>query len=103
MDVRYSPRAQQLSEGFVDLEQATKLLKDILGPQSQELVKAEWDCVQDNRDRTLCRLTIRDATGEASTDFTPDELRYPLHMRVRLYRLWGDLLQVRSNRQHQQV
>jgi hypothetical protein len=51
----------------------------------------------------LSRLTIRDVTGEAFTDFADDELQNPLHMKVRLYRLWGDLLQVRNNQQHQQV
>ena len=58
---------------------------------------------QAHQGRTLYRLTIRDFTGEVSTDFAPDELQNPLHMRVRLYRLWGDLLQVRNNQQHQEV
>ena len=102
MDVQYSPEARQSSEAML-LEQASTLLADILGPQSSQLVKAEWTCVQDHQGRTLYRLSIRDFTGEVSTDFAPDELQNPLHMRFRMYRLWGDVLQVRNNLLHQQV
>jgi hypothetical protein len=103
MDVQYSHEVQQWADGLTLLEQASALLADILGPQSSKQVKAEWDRVQDHQRRALYRLTIRDFTGEVSTDFTPDELQNPLHMKFRLYRLWGDLLQVRNNQQHQQV
>ncbi len=103
MEVQYSPEARQWPGGLMLLEQASALLADILGPQSSQLVKAEWNRVQDHQGRTLYRLTIRDFSAEASTDFAADELENPLHMRVRLYRLWGDLLQVRNNQQHQQV
>ncbi len=102
MDVQYSPEAKQCPEAML-LEQASTLLVDILGPQSSQIVKAEWNRVKDNHGRTLYRLTIRDFTGEASTDFAPDELQNPLHMRFRMYRLWGDLLQVRHDLLHQQV
>lgn len=103
MDVQYSLEARQGAVGLTLLEQASNLLAAILGPQSSQLVKAEWNCVQDHQGRTVYRLTIRDFTGEVYTDFAPDELQNPLHLRVRLYRLWGDLLQVRNNQQHQQV
>jgi hypothetical protein len=103
MDVQYFPEVRQWAEGLRLLEQASTLLADILGPQSSQLVKAEWNRVQDHQGRTFYRLTLRDFTGEVSTDFTPDELQNPLHMKVRLSRLWGDLLQVRNNQQHQQV
>jgi hypothetical protein len=103
MDVQYSPDARQWADGLTLVEQASTLLAEILGPQSSQLVKAEWNCVQDHQGRTLYRLTIRDNTGEVSTDFTPDELQNPLSMRYILYRLWGDLLQIRHNRQHQKV
>ena len=102
MDVTYSPETRQ-SGGLKLLEQASYLLADILGPQSSPLVKGEWSRVQDHRGRTLYRLSIRDFTGEASTDFAPDELQNSLHMRYRMYRLWGDLLQIRNDHQHQKV
>ena len=103
MDVQYSPEVRQWAEGLKLLEQASTLLANILGPRSSQQVRAEWNRVQDHQGEALYRLTIRDYTGEVSTDFAPDELQNPLHMRVRLYRLWGDLLQVRNNQQHQQV
>jgi len=103
MDVQYSPEVRQSADGLTLVEQASTLLAEILGPQSSQTVKAEWNRVQDHQGRTLYRLTIRDYTGEVSTDFTPDELQNPLHLRFRLYRLWGDLLQIRNNHQHQQV
>jgi hypothetical protein len=102
MDVIYSSEVREW-DGFKLLEQASILLAEVLGPQSAALVKAEWNRVQDPNGRMVYRLTIRDFTGEVSTDFTLDELQNPLHMRFRLPRLWGDLLQVRNNQQHQQV
>ena len=103
MEVHYSQEIQQCPAELTLLERASTLLANILGAQSSELVKAEWRRVPDHQRRKLYRLTIRDFTGEVSTDFAPDELQNPLHMKVRLSRLWGDLLQIRNNQQHQQV
>jgi hypothetical protein len=103
MDVRYSPEVKQSADGLTLLERASTLLAEILGPQSSEMVKAEWNRVQDHQGRTLYRLTIRDHTGEVSTDFTPADLQNPMHLKYRLYRLWGDLLQIRNDHQHQKV
>jgi hypothetical protein len=102
MDVQYSPEAKQSPEAML-LKQASTLLVTILGSESSQMGTAEWDCVSESQGQTLYRLTIRDYTGEASTEFTREELQNPLHMRFRMYRLCGDLLQVRHNLQHQQV
>ena len=102
MDVQYSPEARQSPEAKL-LEQASALLADILGAKSSQIENAEWTRVSDPNGRTLYRLSIRDFAGEATTDFTPDELQNPQQMKFCLYRLWGDLLQVRHNIQHQQV
>ena len=102
MDVHCSPELRQQSDLSRLLEHASHLLGEILGPQSSQ-VKAEWEQVQDHRGRPLYRLAIRDLTGDVSTEFDRDELKNSLHLRWRLYRLWGDLLQVRNNQQHQQV
>ena len=103
MDVHYSPEARQWADGLTLVEQASTHLADILGPKSSQLVKAEWNRVQDHQGRTLYRLTIRDFSEVVSTDFSPDELQNPLHTRFRLSRLWGDLLQVRNDQEHQKV
>lgn len=103
MEIKYSPEVQQWVEGMPRLQQASNLLAEILGPQSSQLVTGDWRRLQDAKGRIVYRLTIRDFAGEAFTEFAPDELENPLHMKVRMYRLWGDLLQVRNNQQHQQV
>ncbi len=103
MDVEMSSEARQWDEGSRLLSQASAVLEEILGPQSSQIVKAKWIREQDLQGRTFYRLTIRDFTDEVSTAFTLDELQNPLHMKVRLSRLWGDLLQARNNKQHQEV
>lgn len=103
MDVQYSPEARQGADVLTLLEQASTLLPQILGPQSSQIVKAEWDRVQDHKGRTVYRLTIGDITGKVFTDFTPADLQNPMHLKYRLYRLWGDLLQIRNDQQHQKV
>ncbi len=102
MEVQYSLEARQLLE-FPLLEQASALISQFPKSQSSQVVQADWKCVKDVRGRTLYRLTIHDLAGEVSTDFTADEIRIPLHVRVRIYRLWGDLLEIRNNAQHLQV
>ncbi|MHB1425769.1 MAG: hypothetical protein ACYC3I_21590 [Gemmataceae bacterium] len=103
MDVQYPPELRAPPEMAL-LEQASTHLSDILGPQSSQRVKAAWTRLQDHKGRIFYRLTLQDDfAGKASTDFTPDELQNPLHMRFRLYRLWGDLLQVRNDIQHRKV
>jgi hypothetical protein len=103
MDVQYSPETRQSADVLKLLEQASARLADVVGPPSSQLVKADWTRVQDRQGRTVYRLTIRDGTDEVSTDFDVDELQNSLHMRFRLPRLWGDLLKIRGDRQHEQV
>lgn len=104
MDVRYPPELRE-SPDMVLLEQATALLIDTLGPQSSQRVKlAAWTRVQDHNGRPLYRLTIRDGfANEAFTDFSVDDLQNPLLMRYCMPRLWGDVLQIRHDLQHQKV
>ena len=103
MEVKSSPEPRQSVDESKPLQQAKTLLDTILGPQSSSLVTREWKPVPDHQGRTHYRLSLRDLTGEVSTDFAPDELENPLYMRVSLYRLWGDLLKIRSDQQHQRV
>ena len=98
MKVTYSDRAKQGGQGRVLLQQATKRLEEVLGP-SGLWVKAEWDCTEDGRGKTICTLRVSDWEGEVVADFTPDELRVYGHDLYRWRRLWGDLLQIRSEQQ----
>jgi hypothetical protein len=99
MNVTYSPRIERGGQGHRLLEQATQLLEEVLG-QSAGLVAAEWDQLVDERGRKYYILNLSDpGAGTRTVKFAPGELSSPTHLRYRLYRLWGDLLQDRSHKQ----
>jgi hypothetical protein len=99
MSVTYSENAKQWPEGYSLLRQVTERLQGILGP-SAESVSVQWDRAPDATGRLRYTLKLTDETGEVVTDaFAPDELKRTNHMRSRLLDLWGNLLQLRSDRQ----
>ncbi len=100
MDVQYSPAIRSLASRFKQLEAITPKLKTAVDVMADPSVHAEWDLVFDALGQELYRLTLHDDTDQVSTDFTAFELGIPLHMTVRLHRLCGDLLQIRSDKQH---
>jgi hypothetical protein len=102
MNVTYADNIQHVGEVYKLIQQATRRLEEILGSSSGS-VSAEWCGGADKQGRDLYRLTLKDFTGQVSTEFALEELGNPLHMHVRLYRLWGDLLQRRSDEQHKVV
>jgi hypothetical protein len=102
MKVTFSEKATQGPPLYKDLlQRAISQLEDVIGPSSTS-VKAEWDQLQDELGPKYA-LRISDGTGSASTSFLPAELTLPLHMRVRLSRLWSELIQVRIDKQLQKV
>jgi len=100
MKVTYSEKARQWGEGYQLVQNATKRLEEVLG-QSADQVTAEWDRTKDPRGGVLYTLKLRDATDQVQASFTPDELKFAV--RFLLYRLWGDLLKIRSDEQHRKV
>jgi hypothetical protein len=102
MEIRYTDRAREWEPGYSLLQQATAQLEEVIGAPAAR-VRAEWDRIEDERARPLYTLRISDWTGSAQTRFAPEELTFPAHTRTRLHRLWGDLLQVRSDAQHRKV
>jgi hypothetical protein len=102
MNITYTDSAKQTGEGTALLQQVTNQLEEILGPAAAR-VKAEWDRQTDAKGRLLFILSLTDWTGSVRADFAPDELRSADHLRYRLHRLWGDLLQVRSQKQLEQL
>jgi hypothetical protein len=99
MSVTYSENVTQRAEEYSRLRQVTEWLQEILGP-SAESVAVEWDRAPDARGRPHYTLKLTDETGEMVTDaFTPDELELRRPLRFRLLDLWGNLLQLRSDRQ----
>jgi hypothetical protein len=101
-NVVYGEKLRQTEALLVQAQQATRLLEEILGPSAGQ-VTAEWDRSDDPKGRALMMLRISDWTGAKSTAFDPWELEQPTQLRVRLYRLWGDLLQARNEKQLQEL
>jgi hypothetical protein len=98
--VSYGYGIRQVGELLPLASQANRVLSDVIGPTAGQ-VSAEWDRTEDTRGRTIVTLRLSDPTGAVTGTFTPDDLRaYPI-LRNRLFRLWGDLLQVRNHQQLQ--
>ena len=103
MEVKYSPEVRLGTTAFGLLAQATTTLRNVPQLKETKTVEAGWDAVQDDEGRTLYRLTLKDFTGAVFTDFSPDELKIPMHLHFRIHRLWGELLQIRSEQLHQET
>ncbi len=93
MNVIYSDEVR--NEG--ELQRATKVLEEVIG-RSFEKYTAEWDKTADGNGRSNFRLRLSDRTGEIRAEFAPAEFQNQSHLRRRLIRLWGDLLEIRSHK-----
>jgi hypothetical protein len=83
------------------IESANRVLDHEIGPSSGQ-VEAAWSYAADSESPSngpLIGLSIKDFTGSASTVISRNELSDPRRIAVRVVRLWGDLLQVRSHKQ----
>ncbi len=96
MKVSLEPKINDDPELLSKIEAANKLLEDLLGPSADQ-VEADWSLSDRAKGHFLVNLTVSDWTGSVGYRFAPEELRNSAHMRMRLHRLWGDLLQVRSH------
>jgi hypothetical protein len=101
MKILYSEESRKGSE-YPLLQQATRRLEEAVG-QSTGPVTGQWDRTEDDKGRTLYTLHLKDFTGEVMGRFAPDELRSPEQTSYRMYRLWGDLLQVRTQKQLEEL
>ena len=77
------------------VEQANAVLAELLGP-SVGTTNVEWSV---QRDPARITLRLSDWTGDVLRTFKPGEFDNPWLLRSRLHRIWGDLLQARSDRQ----
>ncbi|HEX4591301.1 MAG TPA: hypothetical protein VH120_15300 [Gemmataceae bacterium] len=84
------------------VDEASSLLETILG-RAADTVTAEWSIEADPQGRKVVLLKISDWTGAVSTMIAPEDLSRPYRLYSRLHKLWGDLLQVRSDRQLQKL
>jgi hypothetical protein len=101
MDISYSEKAKTGGE-YTLLEKATKRLEEAVG-RSASLISGQWDRTEDDNGRTLYTLRLKDFTGEVMGRFALDELRSPEKTAFRVYRLWGDLLQVGTQKRLEEL
>lgn len=80
------------------VERANGILNEVLG-DSQRSVSVEWGQAEDGQGRPVMVLKISDFMGTVTATFAPDELEKPAQFATRLYRLWGDLLKIRTMKQ----
>lgn len=90
-DVLADPRLQSA------VENATQLLGQTIG-HSASLLDLRWDKGLDDRGRPTIRLALKDWTGEVQAVFAPSDLAGDAVL-ARFYKLYGDLLQIRSHKQ----
>ena len=76
---------------------AHQTLCDVVGKTRVE-VSEDWSMENDPQGRPLISLDLSDYIGRVKTQFAPDELGDPSELRRRLYRIWGDLLEIRSHK-----
>jgi hypothetical protein len=87
-------------ELFAGVQRANKVLGEELG-RSRGFVTADWKQVRDGQDVSLLELTLTDlfTRSQVSERFNPDELRNEANLGRRVHRLWGRLLEARSESQ----
>ena len=84
------------------VRRANEFLESQLG-RSSKLVSATWRLLRDDRESSHVRLEVSDQTGRVEAVFTPDDLKNEWQMQGRIIRLWGDLLQIRSHREIEEL
>jgi hypothetical protein len=98
MEVIYSDRARQDRKGYALMQKATKLLEEsVRASPDRTPIVAEWDRLEEERG-VLYTLRLSDFAGEATMTFSPEELEGGTQTELRLYKVLGDLLRIRSHR-----
>lgn len=85
------------------VERANNFLREDLGKSAPGLLSASWALHLDAKGRKVLELTLRDGFGDASEEFTPDELDSLNYFGARAYRLWGILLRGETQRHLDQL
>jgi hypothetical protein len=93
---------ERLDEVERTVRSATGILEAIVG-DSPGIVAAAWEKAEDALGQPVLTLRLSDFTGKVTATFAPGELNDQDHMRLRLRRLWGDLLQARSDKMREEL
>jgi hypothetical protein len=92
--VTYSERLKQLPALYRLAEQASTHLDNVISQRYAPLISVEWDRTEDERGQPVATLTLKEEGDEVTARLSPRELEDPTDRRIRLLRLWGDLLQL---------
>ncbi len=85
------------------LRRASQILERAIGSSSASAA-AEWSLEKDPSGRPLVHLALSDYTGaRAEARFAPDELANESRVEARSFTIWGDVLQVRSQKMIDQL
>ncbi|MCI0643123.1 MAG: hypothetical protein L0Y72_13945 [Gemmataceae bacterium] len=80
------------------VEQATDLLEREMRNTAVP-TSVHWNTESDEHDRPVLALTLADRYGVLKERFDLKEWKNPSRLQSRLHRLWGDMLQMRSQKQ----
>ena len=97
-NVVFSDKVKQTPDLYTKAVRATEVLDRVLGTSADQ-VAAKWDAPEDDKSGRLLTLRISDWTGARSATLETSELEQPTQLGFRFYRLWGDLLQDRNEKQ----
>jgi len=97
-ELTVSPSIQTEPRLKHDVEQASKILSEAIG-KSAKLVSVRWDKHKDKDNRDYVVLTLKDWAGEVADYFVPQDLSTIDVLYGRFYKLYGDLLQIRSHKE----
>jgi len=84
------------------VENAMHVLEQAVGDSSR-LLRVQWEKTTDDKNRPLVRVRLKDWTGEVEGYFAPQDLTSDDTLRGRFYKLYGDLLQIRSHKQLEEL
>jgi hypothetical protein len=96
MKVDYSVLERRWPELLPAAHAASELLKAELGTSASS-IRAEWDVDESDPDQLLAFLEISDGRGSVGYRFFPEEFSKADHLKIKLHRLWGDMLMIQSH------
>ncbi len=103
MKIQIDPTIGEKGVWAEGIQRANSILELVLGQKAANLVTADWCLTTDEQKRPVLRLKLADFTVAVARNFSPDELVDAERLWFRLNRLWGDLLQLRSHQQLEEI
>jgi hypothetical protein len=96
VDIDYSGLQRHRPDLIPAARAASEILESEVG-LAAPFLRAEWDILGLKSEHKLVYLELSDNSGSVGYRFWPDELLELGYMKVRLHRLWGDLMMIQSH------